>query len=266
MTPHPENEDGQFTVLMTACIEPKVGVRNLLKRSQQGLRLRDYIDGLSFWLKLADPHIGGIVFAENSNYPLLELEQFAARLARPDRPVEFLSFDFPPPAEGFSYGHTEFLLVNRALEQSRLLCQRRYFIKATGRYIFPDVSRLLRRLPPDFLVAADSKGLRPFGLRANPITCVALIAFDREFYDSDLSCLPATMVPAPPWDRRQFIEPVLFDALYPRRMDPRIILRWPCNCDPVGVGSNGDDYRSFRKILQSGARAFSRRLCPGLWV
>jgi hypothetical protein len=95
---------------------------------------------------------------------------------------------------------------------------------------------------------------------------VALIIFDRHFYETELSGLPARMVPAPPWNRMQFIEPMLFDALYPLRADPRIIMRWPCNCETVGIGSNGDNYRGFRKGIQSKLRAASRLLCPQIWI
>jgi hypothetical protein len=266
MAPNSIREPGSFIVLLTACIEPKAGVRDRLTRSDPGIRLGDYREGLEFWLSLAEPLIGGIVFADNSNYPLGELKECAAGSARADRPVEFLSFDFPAPAMGLSYGQSEFLLVNRALKESRLLCQGRYFIKATGRYRFPYISRLLRRLPADFLVAADSKGFRPFGFRSNPITCVALAIFDRRFFEAELLNMPMTMAPAPPWNRRQFIEPVLFDSLNRMRSDPRIIMRWPCNCEPIGVGSNGDVYRGLRKNFQYAMRGLSRRLWPQLWI
>jgi hypothetical protein len=255
-----------FTVLMTACIEPKPRVREMLRRSDTGLRLRDYKEGLGFWLSLAESRISGVVFADNSNYPLRELEDFAAKFPSPRRPVEFISFDFPPPDPGLSYGYSEFLLVNRALEVSKLLRKTGYFIKATGRYRFPDISRLLRRLPPDFLAAVDSKGFRPFGMHSNPITCVALALFDRHFYETKIAGIPATMVPAPPWNRRQFIEPALFDALHPIRTDPRVIMRWPCNCEPAGFGSNGDNYDGLRKKLQYGLRSISRRVLPKLWI
>ena len=78
--------------------------------------------------------------------------------------------------------------------------------------------------------------------------------------------MPMTMAPAPPWNRRQFIEPVLFDSLNRMRSDPRIIMRWPCNCEPIGVGSNGDVYRGLRKNFQYAMRGLSRRLWPQLWI
>lgn len=266
MPPRPDSNEGEFIVLMTACVAPKAEVRAGLKRTDPGVRLHDYLEGLAFWLTLPEPLIGGIVFAENSNYPLHELEACARRLARPDRPVEFQSFDFPAPPQGMSYGYSEFLLVNKALEHSRLIRAGRYFIQATGRYRFPDISRLLRRLPDDFLVAVDSTGALRFGARKHMICTVGLALFDRGFYEAEISRLPASMVPAPPWNRRQFIEPVLYDALYPRRADPRIIMRWPRSCEPVGIGSNGDSYRGFKKGLKRITRAALRRLLPGLWI
>ncbi len=43
-------------------------------------------------------------------------------------------------------------------------------------------------------------------------------------------------------------------------------LRWPCNCDPVGVGAgHGDNYTSFSKRLKSLAREGLRRFFPSLW-
>jgi hypothetical protein len=266
MAANSDRETGSFVILMTACIAPKQRMREAIKRNDTGLRLRDYKEGLGFWLSLNDPLIGGIVFADNSNYPLDEMMEFAASHERPDCPVEFLSFDFPAPEPGLSYGYSEFLLVNRALEQSNLLRRKRYFIKATGRYKFPDVSRLIRRLPADFLTAVDSKGFRPFGFHSNPITCTALAIFDRKYYETNLAAVPGTMVPAPPWNRRQFIEPAIFDALYPHRSDPRVIMRWPCNCEPVGIGANGDSYSGLRKNAQYALRAAARLVLPKLWI
>ena len=257
---------GEFTVLLTACIAPKVGIREHLRRADPVARERDYAEALRFWLELNEPRIGGIVFADNSGQSLDKLRQIARHCSAGRRPVEFLSWDFPPPRMDLSYGHSEFLLVNKAVEASELIHGSRYFIKATGRYRFPAIQRLLRRLPADFHVAVDSKGFRPFGLKSQPMSPVALALFDREYYTQHLAQLPAAMVPAPPWDRRQFVETVLFDQLYPQRADPRLILRWPCNCEPLGIGANGDNYSSRGKAVQRLLRAVSRRLWPSLWI
>lgn len=255
-----------FNILMTACIAPKAGVREGLKRADPAVRIRDYQRALSFWLGLKSDRIRGVVFAENSGYPLDEIQESIRPHLRLDREIEFLSFDFPPTPPGLNYGFSEFELIAESIRRSQLLTKARYFVKATGRYEFPDINRLLRLLPSDFHVAVDSKGLLPCGIRSMPIASVALAVFDRQFFENELSTLRLTMIPAPPWNRKQYIEHVLFDALYPRRSDRRIILRWPCNCEPIGIGANGDDYNSLRKRIQHAVRSIARKVAPNFWV
>jgi hypothetical protein len=81
--------DPKFVVLMTACIAPKAGTREGLRRSDPAVRLADYKWALEFWLTIKSDQIVGIVFAENSGYPLDELKELAARCARKVRDVEF---------------------------------------------------------------------------------------------------------------------------------------------------------------------------------
>jgi hypothetical protein len=264
----PAAPGARFTLLLTASIAPKVGVSRTFVRTDPAVRLGDYCEALRFWLRLRLPEIGAIVFAENTGYPLDAVAAVVREAGSAAPPVELLSFDHPPPPEGLHYGYSEFELVNAALDASAELRRRRHFIKVTGRYHFPDLPRLLRRLPDDFRVAVDSRGLRPWPLAAssNPIATVGLALFERRFYERELGGLTRTMVPAPPWTRQQFIESVLFDALWPRRNEPGILLRWPVNCEPVGWGSNGDDYRSLGKRWRAAVRAAARVVCPSLWI
>jgi hypothetical protein len=255
-----------FTVLMTASVAPKKGVREMLKRSDPEQRLKDYQTGLQFWLSLDEPRIKGVVFAENTGFPLSGLRGFAEERNSRGLPLEFLSFDYPPVSPNLSYGCSEFQLVREAVARSAVAAQTEYFVKATGRYTFPDIRRLLARLPAEFKIAGDSKGFRPFGRKTSPLMTVALILFRTGFFQSDVAPLVDTMIPAPPWTRSQFIETVLFDAFYPRRLEPGVILRWPCNCEPRGIGSNGDNYATARKRLQSALRAIARVARPSLWM
>ena len=256
----------QYSVLMTACIAPKAGVREGLVRGDPKVRLEDYKRALHFWLTLDCPDISCIVFAENSGYPLADLEAEMMSFASRDRKLEFLSFDFPPTPAGLNYGYSELSLVVEALGRSKLLATTPRFIKATGRYLYPDVAALLKRLPKEFFVALDSKGLRPFGLRGTPLTTIAMGIFDRAYFLRELTHLHETMVPAPPWNRKQYVEQVLFDHFYPKRFEPGIVMRWPCNCEPVGIGSNGDRYTSLRKRVQQTIRAAARIVMPSVWI
>ncbi|MEO8276027.1 MAG: hypothetical protein ABI639_07390 [Thermoanaerobaculia bacterium] len=265
-TPPRARPHGQFCVLMTATIRPKGRLGTELVRSDPGVRLADYVQGLQSWLELSDPRVGGVVLAENSGYPRAALEAAFSAGLRSSRSFEIISCDAPPPPEGLSYGYSEFALVDHALEHSKLLGEFSGFVKATGRYQFPSISRLLDRLPSDFRFAADCTGYRPFGMRSIPILSAALLLTQREFFVRELRHLYREMVPAPPWTRKQFIEAMFYDHLYPMRKQAGVVLRWPCNCSPVGIGANGDDYGSPRKKVTNLLRAFLRRVAPELWV
>jgi len=63
------------------------------------------------------------------------------------RKHEFISAPGSPTPPGFHYGYTEFRMIDEGLAQSRVYRENAALIKATGRYRFPTISRLLRRLP-----------------------------------------------------------------------------------------------------------------------
>lgn len=253
---------------MTACIAPKPGIRESLRRGDPVVRQADYVHALRFWLALDEPRIAGVVFADNSGHPLDAVRAAAEPTTgfTPRRPVEFHSFDFPAPPAGLNYGWSEFQLVNATLARSDLLAGHPGFIKATGRYTFPDVRRLLDRLPPDFDVAVDCRVCRRPDGKLERLASTPLALFGRDYYARELAPLPEAMVPGPPWNRQQYIEMLLYDRLYPNRHDKGVILRWPCNCEPVGIGANGDDYRRWPKRARYAVRAVTRRVFPWLWL
>ena len=249
---------------MTSCIAPKADLP--IKRTDPRLRLEDYKQGLKFWMEVPAPRIGAVVFADNSGYPLDEIEHFARTEVKSDRPIEFISFNQPAPSTLMSYGHTEFALVDMVHDRSTLLARYPYFIKATGRYKFPAIARLTAKLPSEYKIAADCRGMRPFGMKAIPLLIVSLLPINTRFYLEEIRKFHTTMVPAPPWTRQQFVEAVLFDLLYPRRHETGIHLRWPCNCDPEGIGANGDNYYDPKRRFLYALRGMARVLLPRLWI
>lgn len=255
-------------LLLTACIAPKPEIARLLRRADPALRLQDYASALRSWFRMKDPRIGAVVFADNSGYPLDELKMLAADEAPDGIEIEFHSFDYPAPSSSISYGYPEMLLVNEMLASSPAIRRFPYFAKITGRYQYPGFSRLLDRLPPDYRVALDTTGMRPWPChhRSNPICGFGLALFQTDFYRQHLLDIPAAMRPAPPWSRLQFVETMLYDRLAPLQHEAGVILRWPCNCEPVGVGANGDDYRGFRRRLRAGLRSVNRRIFPSVWL
>lgn len=256
----------RYTVVLTATIAPKVCGGQTITRSNPGVRLQDYKDSLAWWLSQRRDWMAGIVFAENSGSDLTCLREFVNANNPHSVPVEFISFDHPAPPEGLHYGYSEFILVREALLASKLALKTTHLIKATGRYRFPNIERLVRRLPHDYSIACECRCNRLLSKHRHLFTTFALLPCRRSFFLERLAHLPETMVPAPPWTRSQFIEDVLFDYLAPLKTDPSIIYRWPCNCEPEGVGANGDNYATPRKRIQNAIRAVARVILPRLWL
>ena len=250
-----------LTVVLTATIRTTVPVA----RADPALRLADYRRGLRFWLELPDPRIRRLLFIDNSDHPLDQLETDAAAYNPHDRECEFVSLDCNVLPPNLHYGYTEFQLLDLGLAQSRSYGRSRAFLKATGRYTFPTVSRLLDRLPDNCVFAGDSRNNLRFERQPRRFTNCALLYFTRDFYDRHLRSLYRQMRPAPPWTREQFIEDVMFDQLMPLRGEPGVVLRWPVNCEPSGIGANDDNYDTPRKKLQRGLRALGRRFTPHWW-
>jgi hypothetical protein len=262
MTPPVASHKASYCLLMTSCIAPKAGVR----RIDPGLRLADYRAALKFWFEKRDPRITGIVFSDNSGYPLSELRDYADTINIHRLPIEFHEFDHPAATPYLNYGYNEFILINATLARSTLTSLHSHFIKTTGRYRFPAISRLLDNLPAHFDLAVDCRGCDLPCIRIPRQASIALFVCRLDFYLSDLADIPNRMVPAPPWNRLQYAEDVLYDRFYPRRNEPGLILRWPCSCDPAGIGANGINHTSPHKRLHNFVRAVARRLLPSCWI
>ena len=256
--------DQPHTVVMTACLRPEAQFVGRLNRVDPELRARDYLAGLDFWLQLPDPRITRIIFIENTLAPLAVFEA-RARTSNPHgRACEFISIDCNRTPPGLHYGYAEYRLMDEGLAQSRLFGESSHLIKATGRYRFPDISRLLNTVPPDYRVAADARHNRWFVPKPLTMVTAPLFLATREFFEAHLRRVYRRLRPPPPW-WGQFIEDAMYEELMPLRGQPGVILRWKVNCNPVGVGANGRTYDTPRKRLLSAARAVGRRLLPNWW-
>lgn len=256
----------KLSLILTATIAPKGENGQALVRSDPATRTNDYISALKFWLGLDAPWLQGIVFAENSGRDLTHIRSEVLNHNPGNIPIEFLSFDHPAPPAGLHYGYSEYILLREALAASPTLAASRYFIKATGRYTFPSISKLVQKLPDDFAVAVDTRLSRPLSKNRNYVVQFALALFERQFFTEHLLDIPERMKPAPPWTRSQFVENVLYERLTTLRSAGPLVLRWPCNCEPSGTGANGDDYSSWLKNMKAKARALGRVVAPALWL
>jgi hypothetical protein len=252
-----------YTVVMTACIDPKIGTNSAtVHRSDPKVRLKDYQDGLKFWLSVKDERIKRIIFIDNSGYSLESLIEISRTNNQWNRECEFISLRCNEIPNGVHYGYSELKLLHLGLEGSKTLKKEDYIIKATGRYRFPNISHLLDRLPNTYKVAADAQILNRFVPYPRKTIMVGLIIFSTEFYQTHLQQLYKEMQPTP---RKAFVEDIFFDKLMPMRHEPGVILRFPCNCDYEGIGGNGISYTEPRKKALSACRAIGRVLFPNWW-
>lgn len=252
------------TVVMTACLRPEAQFAGQLRRVDPAIREQDYLAGLDFWLQLPDPRITRIIFIENTLAPLEALAAHVRNRNPRGRECEFISIDCNRTPPGLHYGYAEYRLMDEGLARSRLYAASSHLIKATGRYRFPGITRLLDSLPADYRVAADARDNRRFVPKPQTMITAPLFLSTREFYEAHLRRVYQRMRPPPPW-WGQFIEDALYEELMPLRGQPGVILRWKVNCDPAGIGANGDHYRNARKRLLSTARAVGRKLLPDWW-
>lgn len=252
-----------YLVVMTACINPTNGtVGKTVYRADPNVRLNDYEYGLKFWLSLKESRVKKLIFIENSGYSLNSLKAISEKHNIWNRKCEFISLNCNEVPFGLHYGFAEFKLLDLGLEKSRIFQGSDYFIKVTGRYRFPTISRLLNLLPQGYKVAADTRELSRFVPYPRHNVTVGLIIFAVEFYQKYIREIYKEMQPLP---RRAFVEDILYDQLISMRNDPGVILRWPCNCEPDGIGGNGFSYSSSKKRLLSACRAVGRIMFPYWW-
>ena len=254
----------RYTVVMTACFRPEAQFAAQLVRIDAGIRERDCAAALDFWLGLEDERIAGIIFIENTGASLEALKHHGETHNPRGIPCEFISISCNQTPPGFHYGYAEFRMIDEGLQRSRLYADSSRLIKATGRYRFPRISRLLDHLPAEFALAADARRNHRFVPKPQQIITAPLILARRDYFERYVRPAWRLLQPPPPY-RGQFVEDVLYDTLIPLAGQPGIILRWPVNCNPAGIGANGDVYGTGRKIILSLMRSIMRRLRPNWW-
>jgi len=250
----------RYLVMMTACIDPSQGWVKV-PRGDPAVRLGDYQNALTFWLRHPDPRLRDILFLDNSGYPLDSLRELAGKENPYAKKLEFLSFRCNEYPIGVHYGYAELALLDLGLAQSQLAAECPNFIKATGRFTFPRVSRLLDRLPEDYWFAIDCRHHRTEG-KPHRVATTQLMCFATAFYREKLCDIKHLLEPP----MLAHIESLFYQQLIPYRGDPRAILRWPVSVDPAGVSALGKNYGALGQRLKNRARMVLRVLAPGWWV
>ena len=252
--------NNDYLLVLTGCIDPSSGHARL-KLADPRIRLEQYRKALEHWLLATDPRLGKILFLENSGYPLDSLCELVDKNNPLQKQVEFVQLSNNNYPASLDYGYPELGMLDEATNTSKLMAQSKYFIKATGRLLFPKLSKLLNRLPADYLFAVDCH-LPVYLISWSPGVNSNLMIFSVEFYETELLDVKSKMN-----DVFRNMETLLYYKLMDYYKTPGAILRWPINVDPVGYDAQwGKSYSSPRRKVIGAVRNVGRALLPGIWI
>ncbi|MBC7888338.1 MAG: hypothetical protein H7Z13_10660 [Ferruginibacter sp.] len=253
-----DNSTIQFTLLITACIQPPVENLKAVFRSDAQIRLNDYITALRFWLGYREEKITNIIFIENSGYDLKELKQIAGNENKFNRTIEFIQFIASPIPTGLHYGYAELEILDTAFTLSKTIGQTDFFIKVTGRLYFPTLSKLLKKVSIKNRILIDFKDFKFFNIQKH-YAVTTLIIIRNDFYRDILFGAKTKMEPV----NGNHFETCYYNILKPLSGNKDIITRFPFNVNPVGYGAHLDvNYGSFNKRFANVVRKILRIVYP----
>jgi hypothetical protein len=258
-----------YTLLMSACIKPPALnlQNNVITRTDPLVRLNDYKIAFKFWLQYNEPLINKIIFVENSGYELKELQEIASQYNEYNRQIEFLQFIASDVPTGLHYGYSELEILDYAFDNSKLLNDDNTIIKVTGRLYFPTLSKLISLTKnKNYEFISDCKDYDLFGHSQHYII-TTLFLLKKEFYNKFLYDAKSKML-------EMNLETGLMEVLYFRIIKPlyledskRILLRFPCDVEPVGIGAHLNiNYSSKKRKAQHFIRKVCKHVIPSLWI
>ncbi|MFZ4796131.1 MAG: hypothetical protein ACOYMA_01470 [Bacteroidia bacterium] len=255
------NNKINFVLLLTACIEP-TQFKNKVQRNDSLVRLSDYKAALKMWLHHKDEKITTVIFAENSGYDLTEIEHVFLTENKFSRNYQIFQTKASKVPNGLHYGYSELELIDDAINQITLLKDNDYIIKSTGRVYFPKISLLTQKLLNTQVFIADSRRFNFFVWHKNYVLS-NLFVFNIKWYKNNLLAKKEIMINL----KISHFETLLFYLLNKKQSSNAILLRFPFNINPVGVGAHWDvNYQSFNKKLSYIIRAIFRKILPQVWI
>lgn len=246
-------------LLMTATITPPVNCPNLA-RVDPAVRINDYCNALKFYLDVPNKYIDRIIFAENSDSDLTPLKNELANNNLLKKEVEFISYSggnaFPPE---YGKGYGEMLLIDFALDNSKIISKEDIIWKATGRLVLSNISKL---------IAGTAQGYNLYCDLHNEYKLLSLTRFfDPRFYSFTLEGYDLYFRPYTPSLKSQHIEHFFYDKLINRIASDLIIPRFLYTPIINGyLGATNNDYWSPRKRIQRKFQQFIRLIAPGFWI
>jgi hypothetical protein len=269
------SQSAEYLVTITASIHPQLATKSF--RSDPKIRLNDYKQAIRFWLAQSHPKLNRILFLENTGFDLSELQAIAQNENPLGKEVEFISMHGNRIPEGRHYGYGEMQMLDEGLPKSELRQATTHMIKATGRLTFPNIGKLMDKLPDRFDVLVECRlPLNSFKYSKNwakviqnrvgaYVSC-QLMFFSHIFYADHLQKLYFNLNPDGPGSYPNLIENLLYDKIIQFEECPGIYLRWPLNVEPVGhAGHTQKRYDDPGRLLVRSLRSVTRALMPQYW-
>lgn len=255
------NNKINFVLLLTACIEP-TQFKNKVQRNDSLVRLGDYKQALKMWLHHKDEKITTVIFAENSGFDLTEIEEIFLTENKYRRNYQIYQNLATEVPQGLHYGYSELELIDHVISQISLLKDNDFIIKSTGRIYFPKIYLLTQNLMNSHVFIADSRRFNFLKWHKNYVLS-NLLVFNIKWYKNNLLAKKEIMINL----KISHFETLLFYLLNKKQSSNAIILRFPFNINPVGVGAHWDvNYQSFNKKLSYIIRAIFRKILPQVWI
>jgi hypothetical protein len=260
--------EDEFALLLTASVNPN-GMPGVSQPDPED-RENTYLDCLKYYLG-HDSRVRKIIFAENSGWPLERFQQIVALHNPNSKEVELISFDCNdyPRTKGKSFG--ELLLIDKALQASRLGKSSKYIGKMTGRNLLLNITKVLERIPRDFELFCDIRDHNFYELLGMPDCghhCDSrFFVFTHRFYELYLRDSYSVL----PFENGYTIEGLLYDLVKANEGVEPIIKRFRVEPEYRGVAGHfmknkQKDYGSTKETVKRRIRSCSRRLTPWLHI
>ncbi len=245
-------------LLMTATITPPKNCPDLA-RTDPEIRMNDYTNALKFYLDIPSQYCNKIIFAENSDTNLEPLYS-SLECNHQEKQIEFISFhrgnSFPPK---YGKGYGEMLLIDYAMDNSKMISDQDIVWKATGRLILNNLTKIIKTSTQNYDVYCDLHNDYKF-LGLNHF-------FDPRFYSFTKKGYDTLFRPHTNNLRGAHIEHYFYKILLENINDNKIIPRFKKVPMIRGVvGSCNTNYYTMNKIIQRKIQQIFRSIAPWLWL
>lgn len=250
--------DKAVVLIMPATITPPDNCPDL-HRKDPAVRLNDYCKALEFYLTISTSIIERIIFVENSNSDLEPLKRISYSSTH-DKVVEFISFpngnDFPPE---YGKGYGEMLMLNFALDNSKIIKPNDVFWKATGRLVCNNIAQLISGSPESYDVYCDLH---------NSYKLLSLNEFfDPRFYSFTLNGYNKFFRLSAKELEYVHIELLYYQVLQRNVARSSIVPRFRIQPDFSGFcGADNADYYTLKKRMQRQCQQVMRFITPWFWI